>query len=123
MRIIGTIEHATCRIQVFQMSNKFSVKFELSMYEQTFKFRESPYLKDFNDMQRLIDAAFIGQVIAHFVWIVAARDSIAQPKDPIVIFAPALYSVVVEQNTKTPLWRVWRCSMEQQRYREYIVAG
>ena len=75
MRIIGTIEHATCRIQVFQMSNKFSVKFELSMYEQTFKFRESPYLKDFNDVQRLIDAAFIAQVIAHFDTMHATADA------------------------------------------------
>jgi hypothetical protein len=66
MRILGTIDHPTCRIQAFQYGNKFSVKFELGMYEQTFKFRESAHLKDFADMQKIIDAPFIAQAMTIF---------------------------------------------------------
>ena len=66
MRIIGQIDHPDMKITVFKMDNKLSMKFELGLYEQTFKFRESEYMKGFDDAVKLVDATFIGQVLKGF---------------------------------------------------------
>ncbi len=48
------------------MDNKLSVKFETGLYEQTFKFRESNELSDFESMQRLVDEQFKEEVLGNF---------------------------------------------------------
>jgi geranylgeranyl pyrophosphate synthase len=63
MRIIGNIEHPVLKITVFKMDNKLSVKFETGQYEQTYKFRESDELHDFESMQRLVDEQFTAFVL------------------------------------------------------------
>jgi hypothetical protein len=40
MRIIDTIEHSILRISIFEMNQKYIVKFELGALEQSFKFSE-----------------------------------------------------------------------------------
>lgn len=40
MRIIDTIAHPTLRISIFEMNQKYIVKFELGALEQSFKFSE-----------------------------------------------------------------------------------
>jgi len=40
MRIIDTIEHPILRISIFEMNQKYIVKFELGALEQSFKFSE-----------------------------------------------------------------------------------
>lgn len=66
MRIIGNIDHPNMKITVFKMDNKVSIKFELGLYEQTFKFRESEYMKNVEDAKQLVDAAFMGEVLKNF---------------------------------------------------------
>lgn len=66
MRIIGDIPHPSMKITVFKMDNKLSVKFETGLYEQTFKFRESNELSDFDAMQRLVDEQFVQEVLEGF---------------------------------------------------------
>lgn len=66
MRIIGNIEHPNMKISVFKMDHKLSIKFELGLYEQTYKFRESEYMKSLNDAEKLVDAAMIGEVLKNF---------------------------------------------------------
>jgi hypothetical protein len=66
MRIIGQIEHPTLKITVFKMDNKLSVKFESGLYEQTYKFRESDSLNDFESVKKLVDPAYIDFVLAEF---------------------------------------------------------
>lgn len=66
MRIIGHIEHPVLKITVFKMDNKLSVKFETGLYEQTYKFRESDELKDFESLQKLVDAPFLRFVEEQF---------------------------------------------------------
>lgn len=58
MRIIGHIEHPVLKITIFKMDNKLSVKFESGQFEQTYKFRESEELSDFESMQKLVDEHF-----------------------------------------------------------------
>ncbi|MEO1262267.1 MAG: hypothetical protein AAFZ15_25905 [Bacteroidota bacterium] len=66
MRIIGNIDHPNMKITVFKMDNKLSIKFELGLYEQTFKFRESEYMKNMGDAEKFIDATFLGEVLKNF---------------------------------------------------------
>jgi len=63
MRIIGNIEHPILKITVFKMDNRFSVKFESGLYEQTYKFRSSDVVKNLEDIQKVVDAAFCEEVL------------------------------------------------------------
>lgn len=62
MRIIDQIEHPVLKITVFKMDNRVSVKFENSLYEQTFKLGEDERFLQADALRRMIDAQFIGQV-------------------------------------------------------------
>jgi hypothetical protein len=66
MRIIGYIDHPGLKITAFKMDNKLSVKFETGLYEQTYKFRESEGLKNFEDIKKLVDEPFVNNVLAQF---------------------------------------------------------
>ncbi|MEZ4953410.1 MAG: hypothetical protein R2825_07520 [Saprospiraceae bacterium] len=54
------------KITVFKMDNKLSIKFELGLYEQTYKFRESEYMKNLEDAEKLVDATLLGEVLKNF---------------------------------------------------------
>ncbi len=66
MRILGIIPHPQMRIQVFQYGNRFSVKMEVGMYEQNYKFRESPLLQGLSDIEKIVDAPFIERAFKVF---------------------------------------------------------
>lgn len=66
MRIIGYIEHPICKITVFQMDLRITVKFEINMYEQSFRFRISDEIQTIDDVKRMIDAPFIQEVMKRF---------------------------------------------------------
>ncbi|MFK8103799.1 MAG: hypothetical protein AB8G15_14790 [Saprospiraceae bacterium] len=66
MRIIGHLEHSSMKITVFQMDNKYSVKFETSLYEQTYKFRQSEELQGLAAIETLVDDQFQAQVLEQF---------------------------------------------------------
>ena len=63
MRIAGYIEHPILKITIFKMDNKWSVKFETGLFEQTYKFRASDELNDLEDIQKLVDETFIAGVL------------------------------------------------------------
>lgn len=67
MRIAGYIEHPTYVITVFQMDDKFSVKFEKNLLEQTYKFRSGPYLSGINEIKKIVDDAFLIAVDQAFI--------------------------------------------------------
>lgn len=62
MRIIGHIEHPDIKITVFKMDNRVSVKFENTLYEQTFKLGMDERTASMEAIQKLIDARFTNQV-------------------------------------------------------------
>ena len=62
MRIIGNIEHPVLKITVFKMENKISIKFESGLYEQTYKFRTGDGMETFEDVEKLVDSAFLEKV-------------------------------------------------------------
>ncbi len=65
MRIIDTIPHPSISISVFQMNDKFIVKFEAGPMEQAFKFYTED-VKSVEGLKALINAAFIEKVRIRF---------------------------------------------------------
>lgn len=50
-------------VTVFQMNGRISVKFELGLLEQTYKFRDNEHLQSLADVQRLVDTDFVQSVL------------------------------------------------------------
>lgn len=65
MRIIDSIPHASMSISIFQMNDKFIVKFEAGPMEQAFKFY-SEDIKSVEGLKKFIDEAFIEKVRVRF---------------------------------------------------------
>ena len=63
MRIAGHIEHPVLKITIFQMDNRFTVKFEDGTLEQAYKFRKSDTVNTAADIRRLVDEQFIKAVL------------------------------------------------------------
>ena len=64
MRIAGYIEHPKLKITIFQMDNRFTVKFEDGTLEQAYKFRSGNFINSVGDIRKLVDATFIQEVTA-----------------------------------------------------------
>jgi hypothetical protein len=58
MRIIDTIPHESMSISIFQMNDKFMVKFEAGPMEQVFKFLVED-VKNLDNLKKKIDTDFI----------------------------------------------------------------
>jgi hypothetical protein len=65
MRIIGTIPHPSISISIFQMNDKYIVRFEAGMMEQAFKFDVSE-VKSLDDLKKVVNTEFIEQVRKRF---------------------------------------------------------
>lgn len=63
MRIAGHIEHPVLKITIFQMDNRFTVKFEDGTLEQAYKFRKSDTINNAADIQKLVDEKFTQDVL------------------------------------------------------------
>ncbi|MES2680577.1 MAG: hypothetical protein V4635_11855 [Bacteroidota bacterium] len=58
MRIIGQIPHSSMTISIFQMNDKFQVKFEAGPMEQIFKFNLED-VKNVDNLKAVITPEFI----------------------------------------------------------------
>ncbi len=65
MRIIDTIPHPSISISIFQMNDKFIVKFEAGPMEQAFKFHTED-VKSVEGLKRLVNDEFIEKVRTRF---------------------------------------------------------
>ncbi len=63
MRIVGTIDHPILKITVFKMDEKFSIKFENGLLEQTFKIRAGSEINSFKDIQKMVDPKWLNEVM------------------------------------------------------------
>jgi hypothetical protein len=66
MRIIGEIPHPQLKISIFKMGDRLSVKFENTLFEQTYKFGTDDRLNSVETIQKFIDPAFIDRVLLNF---------------------------------------------------------
>lgn len=65
MRIIDTIPHPSITISIFQMNDKFIVKFEAGPMEQAFKF-DNADVKGVENLKKIITPEFIEEVRKRF---------------------------------------------------------
>jgi hypothetical protein len=65
MRVIGELPNDFCKISLFQWNEKYLVKFELGLYEQTFKIDEYE-VADVEELKSLISEDFIKKVMKRF---------------------------------------------------------
>jgi len=66
MRIIAELPHPDCKISIFSMNQKFIVKFEQGVLEQSYKLPETDVVGGVNGVFELIDEEFITHVIEQF---------------------------------------------------------
>ena len=65
MRVVGEIPHPDCKITIFSWNNRYLIKFESGLFEQTFKVAEYDILQE-SDLYTLVDEAFIQDTLARF---------------------------------------------------------
>ena len=65
MRIVDTIPHPALQISIFQMNDKYLVKFEAAMMEQVFKF-DITEVKSTEALKQIINPDFIDVVRKRF---------------------------------------------------------
>jgi hypothetical protein len=58
MRIVDSIPHESMTISIFQMNDKYIVKFEAGPMEQAFKFH-TDQVKSLDNLKKLISTEFI----------------------------------------------------------------
>lgn len=65
MRVIGELPNPSCKITLFNWNEKYLVKFEIGMYEQTYKIDEYE-MEDEEALKALITDDFITKVMTRF---------------------------------------------------------
>ncbi len=66
MRIIGNIEHPSLKISVFKNEGRTSVKFETSLYEQTFKLGDDERFSTLERVKQWVDTTMLEQILEGF---------------------------------------------------------
>lgn len=66
MRVLAELPHPDCKITIFSMNQKFIIKFEKGIYEQTYKLSELDITEGVNGVFKLIDNEFIAAVTERF---------------------------------------------------------
>lgn len=65
MRVIGEVPHEGCKITIFAWNNKYLIKLERGLIEQTFKVPEMEVTGD-DDIQKMLRGNFMYKAIARF---------------------------------------------------------
>ena len=66
MRIAGYIDHAHFKITVFEVETKFLIKFEIGLFEQTYKLRKGEKIESIKEVQDFVTEDFIQNVESVF---------------------------------------------------------
>jgi hypothetical protein len=65
MRVVGEIPHADCKITLFAWNNRYLIKLERGLLEQTYKINEYDIFSE-ADLQVLVNETFVQQALARF---------------------------------------------------------
>lgn len=65
MRVMKEIAHPECKITIFAWNQKFLLKFERGMCEQTFKISQLDQ-PDLTEIEKALTPAFISSVVSRF---------------------------------------------------------
>ena len=65
MQVIGEIHHPQCRITLLKWNNRYIIKIEKGLLEQTFKINEFDF-PDEEALKKLVSAEFIREALERF---------------------------------------------------------
>lgn len=65
MRVVGEIPHPQCKITIFSWNNRYLIKLENGLLEQTFKINEYDIMQE-ADLTTLLDEQFIAECLNRF---------------------------------------------------------
>lgn len=65
MRVVGEIPNPHCKITIFSWNNKYLIKLEQGLLEQTFKVSEMDVTGD-EDIKKLIEGNFLKSALERF---------------------------------------------------------
>src|SRR6187455_2557154 len=65
MRVVGEIPHEVCKITLFSWNNRYLIKLELGLLEQTFKVNQFDIMSE-ADLYKIVDDSFIKEAINRF---------------------------------------------------------
>ncbi|HYG20802.1 MAG TPA: hypothetical protein VD816_17815 [Ohtaekwangia sp.] len=65
MRVVGEIPHPACKITIFAWNNRYLIKLETGMLEQTFKVNQYDLAGE-EDLKKVVDEAFIQEALGRF---------------------------------------------------------
>ncbi len=80
MRILGYIPHPTLKITIFHYENRFSLKFENALYEQTFKIRPIEGLSNEDEIRKMVNHEFLEQIESRFISMHQQMSSVYQSR-------------------------------------------
>lgn len=65
MRVVGEIPHSDCKITIFSWNNRYLIKLEQGLLEQTFKVNEFDISGE-SEVYRIVDQPFIQEALQRF---------------------------------------------------------
>lgn len=65
MRVVGEISHPECKITIFAWNNRYLIKLEQGLLEQTFKVNEYDVTSE-AELYRIVDEAFLKEAMQRF---------------------------------------------------------
>lgn len=65
MRVVGEIPHPDCKITIFHWNNRYLLKLEAGLLEQTFKINEYDISSE-EDLKKIINEEFINKALTRF---------------------------------------------------------
>lgn len=65
MRVVGEVSHPRCKITIFSWNNRYLIKLEAGLLEQTFKINEFDVTGE-ADLLKLLDEPFIQESLERF---------------------------------------------------------
>jgi hypothetical protein len=65
MRIVGEIPHDVCKITLFSWNNRYLIKLELGLLEQTFKVNQFDIASE-AELHKIVDESFVKEAINRF---------------------------------------------------------
>ncbi|RAW01672.1 hypothetical protein [Pseudochryseolinea flava] len=65
MRVVGEIPHPACKITIFSWNNRYLIKIENGMLEQTFKINQFDVTGE-SEVIQMVDEAFVQEALNRF---------------------------------------------------------
>jgi hypothetical protein len=65
MRVVGEIPHHACKITIFAWNNRYLIKLEQGLLEQTYKINEYDVASE-QELYSVVDTIFIDEALSRF---------------------------------------------------------